>query len=86
MKAGIKLHSSFFSVINLPVLSASRPSLRRIGAALDVDVPCFSDEATFHVCGTVNRESCRVWGIENPCDVTGHEHDSPKVIVWCALI
>ena len=23
---------------------------------------CFSDEATFHVCGTVNRHNSRIWG------------------------
>jgi len=41
-----------------------------------------SDEATFHVRGRVNRRSCRVWGSENPSDVTEHERDSPKENVW----
>ncbi|KAJ4442648.1 hypothetical protein ANN_04237 [Periplaneta americana] len=27
---------------------------------------CFSDEATFHVSGKVNRHNCRIWGSENP--------------------
>ena len=26
----------------------------------------FSDEATFHVCGQVNRHNVRIWGTENP--------------------
>jgi len=47
--------------------------------------PCFSDEATCHVSGTVNRYECRVMGSENPHDVNEHEHDSPKVSLRCAL-
>jgi hypothetical protein len=27
---------------------------------------CFSDEATFHLSGKVNRHNIRVWGSENP--------------------
>jgi len=41
----------------------------------------FSDEAAFHVCGTVKRHSC-IWGSENPHDIE-HEHDSPHVSVCC---
>lgn len=47
---------------------------------------CFSDEATFHVCGKVNRHNCRIWGSENPRVVIEHERDSPKVNVWCGLM
>jgi hypothetical protein len=43
-------------------------------------------EATCHVCGRVKRHNCRVWGYENPHDVTEHGHSSPKVNVWCALM
>jgi hypothetical protein len=39
-----------------------------------LNVSCFSDETTFHVCGTVNRHNCHI------------EHDSPKVSVWCAIM
>jgi hypothetical protein len=39
----------------------------------------FSDEAMFHMSGTVNRHNCCVWGSENPHDITEHECDSPKV-------
>lgn len=46
----------------------------------------FSDEATFHVSGTVNRNNCRVWGAEHPHEVIQHQRDSPKVNVWCGLM
>ena len=45
----------------------------------------FSDEATFHISGRVNRHNCRIWGDENPCELYEHERDSPKVSVWCGL-
>ena len=45
----------------------------------------FSDEATFHMSGRVNRHNCRIWGEENPHELYQHERDSPKVNVWCAL-
>jgi hypothetical protein len=45
----------------------------------------FSDEATFHVCGKVNRHNCRIWGSENPHVLREHLRDSPKVNVWCGL-
>jgi hypothetical protein len=34
-----------------------------------------SDEATFHVCGTVSN-NCHMWASENPHYVTEYEHDS----------
>jgi hypothetical protein len=45
----------------------------------------FSDEATFHVSGKVNRHICQIWGSENPHEVMEHECDTPKLNVWCAL-
>jgi hypothetical protein len=45
----------------------------------------FSDEATFHVSGHVHRHNIRIWANERPHDFVEHEHDSPKVNVWCAL-
>jgi hypothetical protein len=42
---------------------------------------CLSDEAAFHVRGTVNRYRCRVWRSENPHDFTERERDSQKVNV-----
>ena len=45
----------------------------------------FSDEATFHVCGKVNRHNVRIWGTENPHAKMDHVHDSSKVNVFCAI-
>lgn len=47
---------------------------------------CFSDEATFHTAGKVNRHNVHIWGLENPRVVLENEGDSPKVNVWCALM
>jgi hypothetical protein len=40
---------------------------------------CFSDEATFHLSGKVNRHNIRVWGSENPHTVVEHSKDSTKI-------
>ena len=45
----------------------------------------FSDEATFHVSGIVNRHNVRIWGTENPRAIHEVERNSPKVNVWCGL-
>jgi hypothetical protein len=45
----------------------------------------FSDEATFHLPGKVNRHNIRIWGSEKPVAVVEMEHDSPKVNVFCAV-
>lgn len=45
----------------------------------------FSDEATFHTSGHVNRHNTIFWGTENPRIVREHERASPKVNVWCAV-
>jgi hypothetical protein len=39
----------------------------------------FSDEATFHVSGAVNRRNVRIWGTENPHAYVKHQRDPPKV-------
>ena len=46
----------------------------------------FSDKATFHINGVVNRHNCRIWGSEQPNIVHEHVRDSPKVNVWCGLM
>jgi hypothetical protein len=54
----------------------------------DNDLPArfiFSDEATFHINGKVNRHNVRVWGTENPHVTLEHERDSSKVNVFCAI-
>ena len=45
----------------------------------------FSDEATFHVSGAVNRRNVRIWESENPRAYVEHQRDSPKVNVFCAI-
>jgi len=45
----------------------------------------FSDEATFHLSGKVNRHNDRIWGLQNPQEALEHERDSPKDNVFCAL-
>ena len=45
----------------------------------------FSDEATFHTSGHVNRHNTVFWGTENPRVVYEHERASPKVNVWCCV-
>ena len=46
---------------------------------------CFSDEATFHLHGRVNRHNSVIWGTENPKVVDEVPIKSPKVTVWCGL-
>jgi hypothetical protein len=45
----------------------------------------FSEEATFHVSGAVNRRNARIWGSENPHAFEEHQRDSPTVSVFCAI-
>ncbi|PNF26248.1 hypothetical protein B7P43_G02693 [Cryptotermes secundus] len=45
----------------------------------------FSDEASFHLSGTVNCHNMRIWGTEHPHETVEHERDSPKVNVFCAV-
>ena len=45
----------------------------------------FSDEATFHLSGKVNKQNVRIWGLQNPHAHIEHVRDSPKVNVFCAI-
>jgi len=36
----------------------------------------FSDKATFHVSGAVNRRNVRIWWFENPPAYVEHQRDS----------
>jgi hypothetical protein len=45
----------------------------------------FSNEATFHLSGKVNRHNVSVWGTEPPHEIVQLERDSPKVNVFCAM-
>ncbi|VVC38982.1 Hypothetical protein CINCED_3A007303 [Cinara cedri] len=46
----------------------------------------FSDDATFHVSGKVNRHTVRIWALEQPHATVEHQRgDSPKINVFCAI-
>lgn len=45
----------------------------------------FSDEATFHLNGKVNKHNVRIWAAETPHAFEEHERDSPKCNVFCAV-
>ena len=47
---------------------------------------CFSDEATFHVSGKLNKHNARTRETEIPHITMDIERDSPKVNVWCGLL
>ncbi|KAE9536186.1 hypothetical protein AGLY_007409 [Aphis glycines] len=44
-----------------------------------------SDEAHFHLCGTVNKQNMRYWAPENPHEIHQSPLHSLKVTVWCAV-
>ena len=43
---------------------------------------CFSDEATFHVSGKLNKNNVRILGPDHPHEFRELKRDSPKVNVW----
>ncbi|GFO32308.1 hypothetical protein PoB_005881300 [Plakobranchus ocellatus] len=45
----------------------------------------FSDEATVHLRGKMNRHIVKIWGTQNPHATLEFESDSPKVNVFCAI-
>lgn len=45
----------------------------------------FSDEATFHTSGLVNRHNCYYYSVEDPQIVFGKPAQSPSLTVWVAL-
>ena len=45
----------------------------------------FSDEATSHTCGFINRHSSRIWADEQPRIAMELERNTPKVNVWLGL-
>lgn len=45
----------------------------------------FSDEAHFTLNGTVNKQNCRIWATENPCEYQEQPLWPEKCTVWCAM-
>lgn len=46
----------------------------------------FTDKATFHVSGCVNRHNSRIWGSEKPHAIVEKQRDLPKVNVLCVVM
>ncbi|KAF2354978.1 hypothetical protein FHG87_014267 [Trinorchestia longiramus] len=44
-----------------------------------------SDEAHFHLSGSVNEQNCRYWKKDNPRELHQRPLHSPKATVWCAV-
>ena len=44
-----------------------------------------SDEAHFHLKGTVNKQNCRYWSPGNPHNIHQRPLHSDRVTVWCAV-
>ena len=64
-----------------PRLDFSQIMLSRI-ANLDnfLDELTFSDEATFHLSGKMNRHNYRIWGTEKPHEIWQHERASRRLM------
>ncbi|GFV80336.1 uncharacterized protein TNCV_4957391 [Trichonephila clavipes] len=76
-------------------------SVRRVAEALDLPRSTFlarlevdpewpwnilwTDEAHFHLDGSVNTHSCRIWETDNPHSTLRVPLHSPKVTVWCGF-
>jgi hypothetical protein len=50
-----------------------------------LDSVCFSDGATFHLDGTVNRRNCRIQGGQSTQEII-NQKDTSKVNVWCGIM
>jgi len=49
------------------------------------DIVCFSDEAHFHLSGTVNKQNFLYWSEGNPRKHHQRAAHDPKVRVWCVV-
>ncbi|GFW43705.1 uncharacterized protein TNCV_4770541 [Trichonephila clavipes] len=45
----------------------------------------WTDEAHFHLDGSVNTHNCRIWETDNPHSTLRVPLHSPKITVWCGL-
>lgn len=63
-----------------------REELERISSnPAHIEFILFSDEANFHLDGSVNRHNCRYWSQDNPGWTFERPVQSPKVVVWGGL-
>ena len=49
------------------------------------DLVIFSDEAHFHLSGTVNKQNFCYWSHNNPHEIQEHPLHSPYVTVLCTI-
>jgi hypothetical protein len=56
-----------------------------LGILNEDTVIMISDEAHFHLDGSVNKQNCRYWVAENPRQLHQRPLHSPKVTVWCGI-
>ena len=49
------------------------------------DTVIFSDEAHFHLNGSVNKQNSRYWAKENPRELHERPLHCPRVTVWCGI-
>ena len=78
-----------FKLLSRMITLADQFLLKKFFSALMMTLTTltvFSDEATFHVSGKVNKHNIQIWGSENPCEVVEKERDSPKINAWCGLM
>ena len=45
----------------------------------------YSNEAHFHLCGTVNKQNFRYWAESNPRSLHERPLHCPRVTVWCTI-
>jgi hypothetical protein len=50
-----------------------------------IEIFIFSDEATFHISGKVNRHIVLIWGTKQPHAQIEYQLYFPKVNVFCAV-
>lgn len=91
LKKDIKLHP--FKIQIVQALKPNDYNLRKtfcetmLQRFRTVDTIFWSDEAHFHLNGSVNKQNCRYWAPKGQNPRLKHQQPlhSPKVTVWCAL-
>ncbi|GFT32343.1 uncharacterized protein TNCV_4483811 [Trichonephila clavipes] len=81
------------SMDNVIGCSSARAVSRHLGvpySKVEVDASwlwkiLWSDEAHFHLSGTINIHNCRIWDTKNPRTFQEIPLHSPKVTVWCGF-
>ena len=88
MKNDLKMHPYKLAMVNKlnpNDLETRKEQCQRMLQINPSSTIFFSDEAHFHLCGTVNKQNFRYWSMENPHQLHQAPLHSPKVTVWCAV-